>query len=256
MTAARFNNAEMQRTLTVTLHPVPPDDLSASDLDRWRAVPVAVAVDLGRDVGQVDPAIRPLRPPGRQPRLFGRAVTAWCAPPDFGAVPLAIDVIKPGDVLVIAAAGHAETAMIGEILSGHLRRLGAAGLVCDGAVRDVGTLARWDDFPVFLRHVTPRGPLSAERGRINAPVVFGGILIQPGDLLIGDDDGLVALGPSVVRTRIGDAEAKMAREAGWERSLVEGCTMRDTFGLAAPAAEAAAVAPGTPRRSRTRGATA
>lgn len=219
--------------MPVTDHTVPSDELSAAEIDRWRSVSVAIAVDLGRAIGQIDPAIRPLLPPGRQPRLFGRAVTVACEPPDFGAVPLAIDRIAAGDVLVIAAGGHAETAMIGEILGGHMRRRGAAGLICDGAIRDVGTLARWTDFPVFTRFVTPRGPASAERGSLNGPVVFGGRLVRPGDLVIGDDDGLVVLTPEMVRTRIGDAEARMEREAGWEASLAAGDSMAKTFGLTA-----------------------
>ena len=142
--------------MPVIIHAAPARDLTPAEIDRWRGVPVAVAVDLGRDVGQIDPAIRPLRPPGRQPRLFGRAVTALCEPPDFGAVLHALDLVEPGDVLAIAAAGHAETAMIGEILGGYLRRRGCRGLVCDGAVRDVATLAGWDDFAVFARWITPR----------------------------------------------------------------------------------------------------
>ena len=157
--------------MPVTSHSVVADDLTAAEIERWRAVPVAIAVDLERGRGQIDPALRPLRPAGQQLRLFGRAVTAACEPPDFGAVPLAIDHVGAGEVLVIAAGGHAETAMIGEILGGQLRRRGAAGLVCDGAIRDVGMLAQWTDLPVFARHVTPQGPSSAERGRINAPVV-------------------------------------------------------------------------------------
>lgn len=221
--------------MPVTVHRAPASDLTAAEIDRWRAVPVAVAVDLGRDVGQIDPAIRPLLPAGRQPRLFGRAVTAFCEPPDFGAVLHALDLIRPGDVLVVAAGGHAETAMIGEILGGHLRRQGGAGLVCDGAVRDVATLAGWDDLPVFARHVTPRGPISAERGAVNAAVVVGGRLVGPGDLVIGDDDGLVALASATIRGRIGDAEAKLAREAAWQASLASGRSVRETFGLAEPA---------------------
>ena len=179
--------------MTVAVHSVPASDLTNAEVERWREYPVAVAVDVGRAKGQIDPAIRPLMPAGRQPRLFGRAVTALCEPPDFGAVLLAIDHIGAGDVLVIAAQGRAETAMIGEILSGQARRRGAVGVICDGAIRDVATLAQWADFSVFTRHVTPRGPWSAERGAVNAPVVFGGQTIGPGDLLIGDDDGLVAL---------------------------------------------------------------
>ena len=97
--------------MTVTIHAAAARDLTPAAIERWRAVPVAVAVDLGRDVGQIDPAIRPLRPCGQQPRLFGRAVTVFCEPPDFGAVLHALDFVEPGDVLAIAAAGHAETAM-------------------------------------------------------------------------------------------------------------------------------------------------
>ena len=210
--------------------------LGAAEIERWRKIPVAVAIDAGRAAGQIDPAIRPLMPAGKQPRLFGRAVTVQCEPPDFGSVLVAVDHIRAGDVLVIAAGGHAETAMIGEIVSGHLRRLGAVGLVCDGAIRDVGTLARWADFPVFTRHVTPRGPSSAERGAVNIPVVVGGRVVAPGDVVIGDDDGLVALDAEAVRAFIDDAEAKLRKEAGWEASLASGQTMAKTFGLAKPVA--------------------
>jgi len=217
--------------MPVTIHAAPARDLTPAEIERWRAVPVAVAVDLGRDVGQIDPAIRPLRPPGQQPRLCGPAVTVFCEPPDFGAVLHALDLVQPGDVLMIAAAGHAETAMIGEILGGHLRRRGACGVVCDGAVRDVATLARWDDLSVYARSITPRGPSSAERGAVNLPVVIGGRLVSPGDLVLGDDDGLIVLSPGNVRSRIAAAEARLAREAEWQASLAAGSSMRETFGL-------------------------
>jgi regulator of RNase E activity RraA len=197
-------------------------------------VPAAVAIDLGRDVGQIDPAIRPLLPPGGQPRLFGRAVTALCEPPDFGAVLHAADVIGPGDVLVIAASGDAVTAMIGEIVGGYVRRRGGTGIVCDGAVRDVATLAGWTGFAVYSRSITPRGPLSADRGAVNVPVVVGGCLVSPGDLIIGDDDGLAALSPAVARSRIQDAERKLSLETEWEASLSGGRSARDTFGLEPP----------------------
>jgi 4-hydroxy-4-methyl-2-oxoglutarate aldolase len=217
--------------MPVTIQPTSPSSLTTAEIDRWRAVPVAVAVDLGRDVGEIDPAIRPLRPAGQQPRLFGRAVTALCEPPDFGSVLYAVDLIEPDDVLVIAAGGHAETAMIGEIVGAQVRRKGGVGVLCDGAIRDVATLAGWPDFPVFTRFVTPRGPSSANRGAVNVPVVVGGQLVSPGDLVIGDDDGLVALAPAAVRARIADAEAKLDLEAEWEASLSGGRSIRETFSL-------------------------
>jgi regulator of RNase E activity RraA len=220
--------------MTVTIHSPSRSDLTPAEIEAWRPVPVAIAADLARDIGQIDPAIRPLNPPGRQPALFGRAVTVLCEPPDFGAVVHALDIVGPGDVLMIAAAGNAEFAMIGEILGGHIRSRGCVGVVCDGAVRDVATLASWPDFSVFARFVTPRGPASAERGAINAPVVIGGRLVSPGDLVIGDDDGVVALSPSSIRSRIADAKERQAREAGWIKSLANGRSAVETFGLAAP----------------------
>lgn len=218
--------------MSVTLHTPPAADLTAAEIARWAPVPTAVAVDLIRGAGQIDPAIRPLRPAGMQPRLFGQAVTVRCEAPDFGAVLHALDVIERGQVLVIDAGGHRDTAMIGDILSGHLRNKGVAGLVCDGAIRDTGTLGGWDDFPVFTRWITPRGPIGADLGAVNLPVVIGGCLVSPGDLVIGDDDGLVSLSPEVARTFIADAEAKLTREADWISALASGKSAFEVFGLA------------------------
>ena len=205
--------------------------LTDAEIAPWRQIPVSIAVDLARDIGQIDPAIRPLRPPGQQPPLFGRAVTALCEPPDFGAVLRALDLVGPGDVLVIAAGGVREFAMIGEILCGHLRRRKGAGVVCDGAVRDVATLAGFDDFAVFTRWITPRGPTGAAGAAVNAPVVVGGALVTPGDLILGDDDGLIALTPQDVRTRLGAAQLKVKKESEWIAALGGGRSVKDVFGL-------------------------
>ncbi len=143
------------------------------------------------------------------------------------------DRIVQGDVLMIAAHGHRQTAMIGEILGGHLRKKGAAGLVCDGAIRDVATLSEWTDFSVFTRSITPRGPASFEAGSVNAPVTIGGTQVAPGDLVIGDDDGLVVVSPELVRKHLRDAQAKLALEAEWIKKLASGRTAAETFALAA-----------------------
>jgi 4-hydroxy-4-methyl-2-oxoglutarate aldolase len=220
--------------MPVIVHAAPPSGITQSDINRWRNIPAAIAVDVSKAACQIDPMIRPLRPPGQQPRLFGRAVTALCVPPDFGAVLHALDLIKPGNVLVIAAGGHAETAMIGEILGGHLRRLGAAGIVCDGAVRDVAELASWPDLSVFARFITPRGPIGVDLGVVNGPVRIGGRQIAPGDLIIGDDDGLVSLDAASIGSLIDAAEAKLALEAEWQCSLASGNSIAATFGLDSP----------------------
>jgi 4-hydroxy-4-methyl-2-oxoglutarate aldolase len=216
--------------MAVTRHPSP-DPLSDDMLAPWRDVPVAIAVDCAPGARQIDPAIRPLRPAGQQPRLFGRALTVRVSPPDFGAMLHALDLARPGDVLCVEAGGDAVTAMIGDILSGQLRRIGVAGLVVDGAVRDVATLARWDDFAVFARHITPRGPTGAAEGQLNLPVTIGGARVDPGDLVIGDDDGLVCLPAGTVSTGLGPVQQKAAKETDWETRLAAGESAVRVFGL-------------------------
>ncbi len=215
--------------MAVTVHRVTRQPLDG--IDRWQGVPPAIIADVSKGSCQIDPAIRPLNPPGRQPKLFGRAVTVSCQPPDFGAVLYAIDMVGPGDVLVIAADGNAGTAMIGEILGGQLLRRGAAGVICDGAIRDVGELAAMSKLSVFARHITPRGPSSYEAGTVNGTVRVGGREIHPGDLIIGDDDGLVSLTPADMVTHVDAAANKLALEAGWLNSLAGGGTVGGTFNL-------------------------
>ena len=217
--------------MPVAIHKPQPSGPSAKALEPWRKIPVSIAVDLARDIGQIDPAIRPLRPAGQQPPLFGRAVTVLCEPPDFGAVLHAIDHVGKGEVLVIAAYGAREFAMIGEILCGHLHAKGAAGVVCDGAIRDVASVAGLPDFSVFTRWITPRGPTAAERGAVNVPVIVGGTLVSPGDLILGDDDGLVAVTPENARKHLPAAQARVAKEAEWIAALASGKSMAEVFGL-------------------------
>ncbi|MBG1232125.1 RraA family protein [Aestuariivirga litoralis] len=209
------------------------ETIPQSLLERWARIPVAVIADTSHGACLIDPAIRPLCPAGQQPKLFGRAVTALCAPPDFGAVLRALDEMARGDVLVIAAQSNAQHAMIGEILGGHLRRIGAVGVICDGAVRDVAELAGWKDISVYSRSITPRGPTGAAAGEVNVPVTFGGVLISPGDLVIGNDDGLATLTPARAQELIGGCEAKLTLEDEWQKSLASGKTIAQTFGLKA-----------------------
>jgi len=139
--------------------------------------------------------------------------------------------IGAGQVLIIGAYGNPDTAMIGDILGGHLHRKGAAGIVCDGAVRDVRTLAGFQGFSVYSRSITPRGPTGAAHGQINAPVTIGGCTVHPGDLILGDDDGLVCLPVALLADLIPKAEAKLLLEEQWTARLTAGDRVEDIFGL-------------------------
>lgn len=205
--------------------------LRKDTIEAWHAVPTAVAADQLKGRGQVDAGIRPIRPFAPGASLVGSAVTAWCEPADYGPVHHAIATARAGDVIVVAAGGRQDAAMIGELLGGAARRKGIAGVLVDGAVRDVGTLAQWNDFPVFARWITPRGPSSMERGSVNEPVVFGGVAVSPLDLVVADDDGVVFVPNSLARRILAPCRARVEAEARWEAALAGGATTLETFAV-------------------------
>lgn len=202
-------------------------------IDAWRTVPSAVAADKLNGRCHADARIRPIRPFAPGVALVGSAITAWCEPADYGPVHHAIAVAGPGDVIVVAAGGRRDAAMIGELLSGAARRKGIAGVAIDGAVRDVNTLAQWPDFAVFARWTTPRGPSSMERGSVNDMVIFGGIPVSPFDIVIGDDDGLVVVPQALAAKTLPLCLAHVAAEKKWEAALAGGATTLDTFNVPA-----------------------
>jgi 4-hydroxy-4-methyl-2-oxoglutarate aldolase len=203
-------------------------------LARWRKVPTAIVADMSEGHCLIDPDIRPLKPAGQQPRLFGHAVTAKVDSPDFGAVLNALELVRPSDVLVIADVTRNPNAMIGGILGGYLHRKGAAGIICDGTIRDVAELAAMENFSVYTRRISPLGPTSAKGTSVNVPIMIGVRTIQPGDLVIGDDDGLVSMTAEEATVLIDKADKKLALEEDWQRKLTSGETISSVFGLEVP----------------------
>ena len=205
--------------------------LRAEDRAAWANIPVTIASDVTAGRVIVDPQIRPLRAfaPGR--RLVGRAITAWCERADFGAMLHAMDRAGAGDIVVVDAGGCLQTAYAGEILCGFARKKGIAGLIVDGAVRDIDTLAGWDDFAVFARGHTPKGPLSKERGMVNGPIVLGGVAAAPGDILLGDNDGLAVIPVEDAAALLKMAQERVRLEEQWVAQLASGGTLAVTFSV-------------------------
>ena len=201
----------------------------------WAEVPTTIAADLFRGRTLVDPALRPLRPFAGGRRLAGSVVTAFCELADYGPVHHAIAVAGPGDVICVDAGGRLDVAVIGELLGGAARRKGVAGVAVDGAVRDIGTLAGWADFPVYCRGHTARGPASMERGDVNGTIMLGGVHVAPRDLIVGDDEGLVVIPRGEAEARLVDALAMVKAEADWETQLAAGRSTLEVFGV--PAAQ-------------------
>lgn len=162
-----------------------------------------------------------LRPMHKGAPLLGFAVTVRTRPGDNLMVHKAIDLSGPGDVIVVDAGGDLANAIIGEIMLTLAAKRGIAGFVIDGAIRDSDAIAR-SDFPVFAGGVTHRGPYKDGPGEINAGAVIGGQMVQPGDVIVGDADGVLALPRADVARIVALAREQMAREDATMKAIADG----------------------------------
>lgn len=133
-----------------------------------------------------------LRPYHKKGKLLGSAFTVKTRPGDNLMVHKAIDMAKPGDVIVVDAGGELTNAIAGEIMVRLAQKNGLAGFVIDGSIRDIGVIAE-ESFPVYAKGVTHRGPYKDGPGEINVPISCAGMLIHPGDLILGDEDGVAVI---------------------------------------------------------------
>lgn len=152
-----------------------------------------------------------LRPYYSGPTMAGPAFTVKTRPGDNLMVHKALDLAAPGDVVVVDAGGDLTNAMIGELMQGHARTRGLAGLVINGAIRDVAAL-RASPFPVFAAGVTHRGPYKDGPGEIGVSIAIDGMVIAPGDLMLGDEDGILCIPLAETATVLKAAQAKHAAE--------------------------------------------
>lgn len=153
--------------------------------------------DLMNRLYTMNTAIKPLTNPDL--RILGPACTVKCFPGDNLMVHKALDIAQPGDIVVVDTSSSLMTAVLGDTISMKARHRGIAGFVVDGLIRDLPAIQRLGDFPVFARATTPIGPLQRGPGEINYPVSCGGVVVHPGDLVIGDLDGVVIVPQDVCR---------------------------------------------------------
>jgi RraA family protein len=154
------------------------------------------------------PLLRPMHQGGV---LAGSAFTVKTAPGDNLLVHKAVDMAQPGDVIVVDAGGFADYAVIGDLMATRARQRGLAGLVIWGAIRDSAEI-RAQTFPVYARAVTHRGPYKNGPGEINVPIVMGGMPVHPGDIVVGDADGVVAVPQSMAERVLASARAIRDKE--------------------------------------------
>jgi len=184
-----------------------------------RDIPVAALSDnMHRNIGTV--GLRPYHRPVAQ-TMAGTAVTARSRGGDNLTYLRALEFCRPGDVLVIDCGGDLNNAVVGGILSFYAAHIGVVGVVVDGAIRDVAEI-RERDFPVYARGVTHRGPYKDGPGEINVPISVGGMVVNPGDIVVGDQDGLLAIPQDGVEQLIEKARAHLETEAQTIRAMKEG----------------------------------
>lgn len=144
--------------------------------------------------------------------MAGPALTVKTRPGDNLMIHKALKLAQPGDIIVVDAGGDLTNALIGEIMVGEAKLKGFGGIVINGAVRDSAVL-RQDSFPIFAAGVTHRGPYKDGPGEINVPIAIDGMVIEPGDLVIGDADGLLCVPYDQVESILAAAHGKQDIEA-------------------------------------------
>jgi regulator of RNase E activity RraA len=155
-------------------------------------------------------------------RIVGPACTVKVYPGDNLMVHKALDIAQPGDVVVVDTSASTMTAVLGDLVSQKARHRGLAGFVVDGLVRDLPAIRSLKDFPVFARGVTPTGPLHRGPGEINYPVCAGGIVVEPGDIIVGDAIGVVVIPQEIAGDLLERLRASSAGESNYASAVAQG----------------------------------
>ncbi|MGI5193861.1 4-carboxy-4-hydroxy-2-oxoadipate aldolase/oxaloacetate decarboxylase [Streptomyces sp. CA-288835] len=177
-----------------------------------------------------------LRPNQRDVRIAGPAVTVSSHPGDNLMIHAAVEVCRPGDVLVVTTTSPSTDGMFGELLATSLAARGVIGLVTGAGVRDTAEL-REMGFHVWSRAVSAQGTVKASPGSVNVPVTLGGVSVNPGDVVIADDDGVVVVPVAEAEEAADLAEKRLAKEATTREVLRSGTLGVDYYGLRAKLAE-------------------
>ena len=191
-------------------------------VERFRSIPVANVGDSMSRMAAAGPRLRPMHKGGA---MAGPALTVKVRPGDNLMLHRALDLAEPGDVVVVDAGGDLTTAIMGDLMLAHAKQRGVAGLVVNGAVRDLDSI-RAQNLPLYAAGVTHRGPYKDGPGEINLPVALDGMVVEPGDLVLGDADGVLAVPFEAVPAVLAAAEAKRAAEDREMAAILAGTSDR------------------------------
>lgn len=196
--------------------------VSDEDILRFRALPVANVSDVMNRIAAAGATLRPMH---RSGVLAGRALTVRTRPGDNLMIHKALDMAEAGDVIVVDGGGDITNALIGELMVAYAKKKGVAGFVLNGAIRDYGSISQ-DDFPIFAAGVTHRGPYKDGPGEVNVPIALGSLVVAPGDLVLGDDDGIVTVPVDAAEAIYSRAVAKHEAETAQLEAIAMGTNDR------------------------------
>lgn len=213
--------------MSVNYNSPPPAFLNTDELDAWIKVPVSIIGDELNRTQIMQSAIKALS----ANRCFaGLACTVSSMVGDNLAAHHALSAIRERDVLVIDARAHEDTAVWGEVMQTAALQRKISAVIVDGAVRDAAAL-RESPLPVYARAVCPAGPHKGFGGQINGPIQCAGVCVNPGDLIIGDDDGVVVVRPQQVPGLLERCHTRLANEEKMFAAIRAGVTTVELMGL-------------------------
>lgn len=190
-------------------------------IEAFKGIPVANIDDCMGRIACCDSSLKAMN---KSP-LMGTAFTVRAPEGDNLMFHKALEMAQPGDVLVIAAGGSMHRSLCGEIMSYTAMKAGLNGFIIDGCIRDIDEISTFTDFPVYAKGVTPNGPYKNGPGEINVPVSVCGQVICPGDILIGDQDGLIVIKPEEAKELAEKAAAVNKMEEGQISDIQSGKTL-------------------------------
>lgn len=196
-------------------------------VDSYSRHDVSTVYEAQGKTGLLSHRLRPIIP---NSKICGPAVTVICPAGDNLMIHAAIEVCKPGDILVVTTIGESRSGMIGELIALALMKRGVQGIVIDAGIRDVARL-RDLGFPVWSSAIYSQGTTKNRGGWVNAPAVCGGIQIRPGDLILADDDGVAAVVQDDLPRTLEAVLKRVSREEQTKEQIARGELSLDFYGL-------------------------